>query len=139
MAILFLPTEGLYAEALRRIGLTECLQRDFRVSVAGPTTLLALLNTFQMGFRTLALEKRASEVWTVLGGVKTEFGKFGEVLEKLKKNIETASNTLDKATTRTRAISKKLRAVEETAPAPLITEISVVDPELLPLAPPEVS
>lgn len=136
MAILFLPTEGLYAEVLRRIGLSECLQRDFRVAVAGPTTLLALLNTFQMGFRTLALEKRASEVWTVLGGVKTEFGKFGEVLEKLKKNIDTASNTLDKATTRTRAISKKLRAVEETTPTALVGEIGVIDTEILPLAPP---
>jgi DNA recombination protein RmuC len=139
MAILFLPTEGLYAEVLRRIGLSECLQRDFRVCVAGPTTLLALLNTFQMGFRTLALEKRASEVWTVLGGVKTEFGKFGEVLDKLKKNIDTASSTLDKATTRTRAISRKLRAVEETTPAPLISEIGVIDADILPLAPPELS
>ncbi len=139
MAILFLPTEGLYAETLRRIGLCECLQRDFRVSVAGPTTLLALLNTFQMGFRTLALEKRASEVWTVLGGVKTEFGKFGEVLEKLKKNIETASSTLDKATTRTRAITRRLRAVEETTPAPILPEIGVIDADILPLASPEVS
>jgi len=139
MAILFLPTEGLYAEVLRRIGLSECLQRDYRVCVAGPTTLLALLSTFQMGFRRMALEKRASEVWTVLGGVKTEFGKFGEVLDKLKKNIETASSTLDKATTRTRAITRKLRAVEETAPAPAIPELSVLDAEILPLAPPEVS
>ncbi|MDQ6717435.1 MAG: DNA recombination protein RmuC [Gemmatimonadota bacterium] len=131
IAILFLPTEGLYAEVLRRIGLCECLQRDYRVSVAGPTTLLALLNTFQMGFRTLALEKRASEVWTVLGGVKTEFTKFGDVLDKLKRNIDTASNTLDRAATRTRAITRKLKAVEETTPLDLPVPVPDVESELV--------
>lgn len=111
-AILFLPTEGLYAEVLRRPGLTDLLQRDFRVTVAGPTTLTALLNSLQMGFRTLALEKRSSEVWEVLGAVKTEFGKFGEVLAKTKKKLEEAANTIDSAEVRTRAMTRKLKSVE---------------------------
>ncbi|PXW95279.1 DNA recombination protein RmuC [Sphaerotilus hippei] len=111
-AILFLPTEGLYAELLRRPGLSEALQREHRVTLAGPTTLLAMLNSLQMGFRTLALERRSSEVWKVLGAVKTEFGKFGEVLEKTRKKLQEASNTIDAAEVRTRAMSRQLRSVE---------------------------
>ena len=111
-AILFVPTEGLYAEALRRPGLAEALQRECKVMLAGPTTLLALLNSLQMGFRTLALEKRSAEVWDVLGAVKTEFGKFGEVLAKTRKKLEEASNTIDLAERRTRAMSRELRTVE---------------------------
>jgi DNA recombination protein RmuC len=111
-AILFLPTEGLYAEALRRPGLVESLQRHHRVSIAGPTTLHAMLSSLQMGFRTLALEKRSSEVWRVLGAVKTEFGKFGEVLAKTRKKLEEAQNTIDAASTRTRAMDRQLRDVE---------------------------
>jgi DNA recombination protein RmuC len=111
-AILFLPTEGLYAEVLRRPGLMEALQRDHRVTLAGPTTLMAMLNSLQMGFRTLALEKRSSEVWQVLGAVKTEFGKFGEVLAKVKEQTQTVLNTLDKAQTRSNVMSRALRKVE---------------------------
>ena len=111
-ALLFLPTEGLYAEALRRPGLSDLLQRDYRVTIAGPTTLTALLNSLQMGFRTLAIEKRSSEVWQVLGAVKTEFGKFGDVLAKTKEQIQKAADTLDKAEVRTRQISRKLKNVE---------------------------
>lgn len=111
-AFLFLPTEGLYAELLRRPGLTEALQREHRVSLAGPTTLLAMLNSLQMGFRTLALEKRSSEVWKVLGAVKTEFGKFGDVLAKTKKKLDEAARTIDDAEVRTRAMSRQLRSVE---------------------------
>lgn len=110
--ILFLPTEGLYAEALRRPGLMEALQREHKVMLAGPTTLLATLNSLQMGFRTLALEKRSAEVWEVLGAVKTEFGKFGEVLAKTKKKLDEASQTIDAAETRTRVMTRKLKSVE---------------------------
>jgi DNA recombination protein RmuC len=111
-AILFLPTEGLYAELLRRPGLMELLQREHRVSLAGPTTLLAMLNSLQMGFRTLVLEKRSSEVWKVLGAVKTEFGRFGAVLAKTRKKLEEATRTIDDAGVRTRAIDRQLRVVE---------------------------
>lgn len=111
-AILFVPTEGLYAEALRRPGLVEGLQREHKVMLCGPTTLLATLTSLQMGFRTLALEKRSAEVWEVLGAVKTEFGKFGEVLAKTKKKLEEASNTIDAAEVRTRAMTRKLKGVE---------------------------
>jgi DNA recombination protein RmuC len=110
--ILFVPTEGLYAEALRRPGLLEALQREHKVILAGPTTLLATLTSLQMGFRTLALEKRSAEVWEVLGAVKTEFGKFGEVLAKTKKKLGEASDTLDAAAVRTRAMERKLKSVE---------------------------
>jgi DNA recombination protein RmuC len=110
--ILFVPTEGLYAEALRRPGLLEALQREFKVMLAGPTTLLATLTSLQMGFRTLALEKRSAEVWEVLGAVKTEFGKFGEVLAKTKKKLDEASSTIDLAATRTRAMERRLKTVE---------------------------
>lgn len=111
-AILFLPTEGLYAEVLRRPGLMEALQRDHRVTLAGPTTLMAMLNSLQMGFRTLALEKRSSEVWQVLGAVKTEFGKFGDVLAKVKNQTQTVLNTLDAAEVRSRAMGRALKGVE---------------------------
>ncbi|HPT48760.1 MAG TPA: DNA recombination protein RmuC [Accumulibacter sp.] len=111
-AILYLPTEGLYAEALRRPGLTETLQRDWRICIAGPTTLSALLNSLQMGFRTLAIEKRSSEVWSVLGAVKSEFGKFGEALEVTRKKLEQASRSIEAAGVRTRQIERKLKGVE---------------------------
>jgi DNA recombination protein RmuC len=111
-AILFLPTEGLYAEVLRRPGLMEALQREHRVTLAGPTTLLAMLSSLQMGFRTLALEKRSSEVWQVLGAVKTEFGKFGDVLARVKSQTETVLKTIDGAQTRSRAMGRALKNVE---------------------------
>ena len=111
-ALLYLPTEGLYAEALRRPGLADTLQREFRVSLAGPTTLAALLNSLQMGFRTLAIEQRSAEVWAVLGAVKTEFGKFGEALAHTRKKLDEASNSISKAETRTRQLSRRLREVE---------------------------
>src|SRR3989344_537085 len=111
-AILFVPTEGLYAEALRRPGLVEALQREHRVMLAGPTTLLATLNSLQMGFRTLALEKRSTEVWQVLGAVKTEFAKFGDVLARTKKKLEEAGNTISSIETRTRVMGKALKHVE---------------------------
>ena len=110
--ILFVPTEGLYAEALRRPGLVESLQREHKVMLAGPTTLLATLSSLQMGFRTLALEKRSAEVWEVLGAVKTEFAKFGDVLAKTKKKLDEASNTIDQAAVRTRAMARQLKTVE---------------------------
>ena len=111
-AILYLPVEGLYAEALRRPGLAESLQRDFRVSLAGPTTLAAMLNSLQMGFRTLAIEQRSAEVWAVLGAVKTEFGKFGEALAHTRKKLDEASNSIARAETRTRQLSRRLKDVE---------------------------
>jgi DNA recombination protein RmuC len=112
-AIMFLPIESLYAEVLRRQGLFDTLQREYRVVVTGPTTLLAVLNSLQMGFRTLAIQKRASDVWALLGAVKTEFGRFGEILERTKKKLEEASNTVDTAATRSRAIERKLRDVQQ--------------------------
>jgi DNA recombination protein RmuC len=112
-AIMFLPIEGLYAEALKTSGLAEFVQREYRVIISGPTTLAALLNSLQMGFRTLAIEKRSSEVWNILSGVKTEFGKFGEYLDKTKKKLQEASNTIDAAAVRSRAIERKLRDVQE--------------------------
>ena len=112
-AIMFLPTEGLYAEILRQPGLMEKLQQTFRVVVAGPTTLSAILSSLRMGFRTLAIEKRSSEVWNVLAAVKTEFGKFGDVLAKVKNHLDAASNTIDQTGVRTRAMKRKLRAVEQ--------------------------
>jgi len=111
-AILYLPIEGLYAEALRRPGLVDALQRDWRVSISGPTTLAAMLNSLQMGFRTLAIEKRSAEVWAVLGAVKTEFGKFGEALAHTRKKLDEASNSIGKAEVRTRQLSRRLREVE---------------------------
>lgn len=111
-AVMFLPTEGLYAEVLRRPGLMETLQREHRVTLAGPTNLMAMLNALQMGFRTLALEKRSSEVWQVLGAVKTEFGKFGDVLSKVRNQTQSVLNALDQAQTRSNVMSRALRQVE---------------------------
>lgn len=112
-AILFLPLEGLYAEVLRVPEIVESLQRDHRVVLAGPTTLAALLNALQMGFRTLAIEKRTSEIWQVLGAVKTEFAKYNDVLQKVREKLQQATNAVEKAEVRTRAIAKQLRNVEE--------------------------
>ena len=111
--ILFLPTEGLFAEVIRRTGLVEFVQRECRVVIAGPTTLWALLNSLQMGFRTLAIQKRSSEVWNLLSAVKTEWTKYGDVLDKLQKKIHEASDTIEQAQTRTRAIGRKLKDVQE--------------------------
>ncbi len=124
-AIMFLPTEGLYAEAIRRIGLVEQVQRDCRVVFAGPTTLAALLNSLQMGFRTLAIQRRSSEVWNLLAAVKTEFGKFGGMLESVKKKLDQASSEMDKVSVRSRALTRKLRDVEELPdnPQPLLPEL----------------
>jgi DNA recombination protein RmuC len=124
-ALMFLPTEGLYAEAIRRIGLVEQVQRDCRVIFAGPTTLAALLNSLQMGFRTLAIQKRSSEVWNLLAGVKTEFGKFGEALSAVKDKLDQAARHVDNVTVRSRAITKKLRDVEglSSNPQPLLREL----------------
>lgn len=132
-AILFLPTEGLYAEVMRRPGLADELQRACRVCLAGPSTLTALLNSLQMGFRTLALEKRSSEVWQVLGAVKTEFGKFGDILAATKSTLERAAKNIEQAETRTRQMSRKLKSVEalpsETAQLLLGTEASDLNEE----------
>ncbi len=130
--ILFLPTEGLYAEIIRRTGLIDLLQREYRIVVAGPTTLWALLSSLQMGFKTLAIQQRSSEVWAVLGAVKMEFGKFGDVLEKVQKKLQDASNVIDTAATRTRVIQRKLRGVEEqTDPgAPRLVEVEEDFPSL---------
>lgn len=132
-AILFLPAESLYAEVLRRPGLMDSLQREHRVTLAGPTTLLAMLNSLQMGFRTLALEQRSSEVWQVLGAVKTEFGKFGEFVAKVRTQAESVVKTLDQAQTRTNMMSRALKKVEalpETqAQALLPASLSAADDE----------
>ena len=111
-AILFLPVEGLYAEVLRRPGLMDSLQRDYRVTLAGPTTLLAMLNSLHMGFRTLALEQQASEVWKVLGAVKTEFERYGDWVEKVREQVQKAADTLDRADTRSRQMRRALKNVE---------------------------
>ena len=123
-ALMFLPSEGLYAEAIRRVGLVQNVQRDCRVTFVGPTTLAALLNSLQMGFRTLAIQKRSSEVWNLLATVKTEFGKFGESLSAVKEKIDQASRKIEDVDVRSRAISKKLRAVEElpSNPQPLLKD-----------------
>ncbi len=110
--IMFLPFEGLYAEVLR-LGLFEAVQREYKIVISGPTTLAAFLNSLQMGFRTLAIERRSSEVWEILSAVKTEFGKFGTILEKTQKKLKEASNVIDQAGVRTRAIERKLRDVQE--------------------------
>jgi DNA recombination protein RmuC len=111
-AILFVPTEGLFGEALSRPGLQDTLQRDYRVTLAGPTTLIAILNSLQLGFRTLAIEKRSTEVWRVLGAVKTEFGRFGEILAKTKDRLDQVGKTLDEAGRKSTTIARKLRDVE---------------------------
>ncbi len=124
-ALMFLPTEGLYAEAIRRVGLAEQVQRDCRVIFAGPTTLAALLNSLQMGFRTLAIQKRSSEVWNLLAAVKTEFGKFGEALSSVKDKLDQAARHVDNVAVRSRAITKKLRDVEElpSNPQPMLKDL----------------
>jgi DNA recombination protein RmuC len=124
-ALMFLPTEGLFAEAIRRVGLVEQVQRDCRVIFAGPTTLAALLNSLQMGFRTLAIQKRSSEVWNLLAGVKTEFGKFGEALSSVKDKLDQAARKMEDVDIRSRAITRKLRDVEELPdnPQPLLPEL----------------
>ncbi len=132
--IMFLPVEGLYAEVLRLPGLCDSLQREYRIVVTGPTTLAALLNSLQMGFRTLAIEKRSSEVWELLGAVKTQFGKFGEVLAKTKKKLQEASNTIDQAEVRTRVITRKLSKVQElpdSDSAKLMEPVTIDDDDVL--------
>jgi DNA recombination protein RmuC len=125
-AIMFLPTEGLYAEVVRRSALVDAIQRDHRVVVAGPITLWAILNSLQMGFRTLAIQHRSSEVWKVLGAVKTEFGKFGVVLEKVQRKLHAVTREMDQAEVRTRQIERKLRDVEE-IPAPEAQRLLAID------------
>lgn len=129
-AIMFLPTEGLYAEVLRRRELAEGIQRDHRVVIAGPTTLVALLNSLQMGFRTLAIEQRSSEVWQTLSAVKTEFSKFGGVLEKVKSKLQSATNEIDQVGTRTRAMQRQLRNVES-APEDASAALFATETDLL--------
>ena len=126
-ALLFLPSEGLYAEAIRRVGLVQNVQRDCRVTFVGPTTLAALLNSLQMGFRTLAIQKRSSEVWNLLAGVKTEFGKFGEALSGVKEKLDQAARKMEDVDVRSRAITRKLRDVEElpSNPQPLLKDLLV--------------
>ncbi len=130
-ALMFLATEGLYAEAIRRVGLVEQVQRECRVIFAGPTTLAALLNSLQMGFRTLAIQQRSSEVWNLLAVVKTEFGKFGDALAKVKDKLDQASTDMDKVAVRSRAITKRLNKVEElpSNPQPLLKDFLQTDGE----------
>jgi DNA recombination protein RmuC len=132
--LLYLPTEGLYAEVLRRPGLLDSLQREQRVVIVGPTTLAALLNSLQMGFRTLAIQKRSSEVWKVLGAVKAEFGKFGDMLDKVKKKLDETGNTIDDAVHRSRQIERRLRKVEvlpseDGIPLPAETQLLDIESE----------
>ena len=127
-AIMFLPTEGLYAEVLRQPGLVQELHAECRVVVAGPTTLAAILSSLRMGFRTIAIERRSSEVWRVLGGVKSEFGKFGEVLERVRRQLATASNTIEDTGRRTRAMEQRLRHVEELSPDLAVTVLGLEEP-----------
>ena len=126
-ALLFVPTEGLYAEVLRRPGLAEWLQVECKVMVAGPTNVMALLNSLGMGFRTLAIQKRSAEVWKVLGAVKSEFGRFGEILEKVDKKLQEASNTIHTASAKTRNIERRLGRVEELPEAEAARLVAVVD------------
>jgi DNA recombination protein RmuC len=144
-AILFVPTEGLFAEAVARPGLTETLQREFRVTLAGPTNLVAMLNSLQLGFRTLAIEKRSTEVWRVLGAVKTEFGRFGEILARTKDRLDQVGRTLDEAGRKSTTIARKLRDVEALpddeadrllTPAESGAVIELDEPEVPSLAPP---
>ena len=111
--ILFLPIEGLFAEVIRRTGLTEVLQRECRVVIAGPTTLWSILNSLQMGFRTLTIQKRSSEVWNLLAAVKTEWTKYGDVLDAVQKKLQQASDTIEKAKVRSRVVGRKLKDVQE--------------------------
>lgn len=125
--ILFLPTEGLYAEVLRRPGLFDLLMRDYKVMISGPSTLAALLNSLQMGFRTIAIERRSSEVWSLLGAVKTEFGKFGDLLDKTGKKLREAGNSIDDASRRSRAIERKLKDVQEIPQTEILELLGSVD------------
>ncbi len=131
--ILFLPTEGLYAEVLRRPGLSDAVQRDLRVVLAGPTTLWAVLNSLQMGFRTLAIEKRSGEVWAVLGTVKTQFARFGGIVSAVQKKLQEASNKMDAVAQQSRTIERKLRAVQELPasepPAPGLLAPGLLEPD----------
>ena len=136
-AIMFLPTEGLYAEVLRQPGMVEKLQQSSRVMVAGPTTLAATLNSLRMGFRTLAIEKRSSEVWKVLSAVKVEFNKFGDVLSKVKKQLDTAANTIDSTQVRTRAMARRLKGVEALPNDEAGQVLGLDEPELAPAQEPE--
>jgi DNA recombination protein RmuC len=129
-AVLFLPTEGLYAEIVRNTGLCEFLQREFRVVVAGPTTLAALLNSLQMGFRTLAIERRSSEVWALLGAVKTEFGRFGDLLDKTQKKLLEASGTIESAAKKSRTIERKLRDVQALPSGETVTLVDEGEEEI---------
>lgn len=126
-ALMFLPFEGLYAEVLRIAGLFEDIQRIYKVVITGPTTISAFLNSLQMGFRTLAIEKRSSEVWELLGAIKTEFSNFGSILEKTHKKLQEASNVIDQASTRSRAIERKLKNVQELPKADSIKLIDDAD------------
>jgi DNA recombination protein RmuC len=131
-AVLYLPIEGLYAEVLRRPGLADTIQREYKIVLCGPTTLAAMLNSFQMGFRTLAIEKRSSEVWAVLGTVKAEFGRFGEALAHTKKKLEEASNSIDSAERRNRVLTKRLDGVDQLAvPQPALLVEAVVESKML--------
>lgn len=123
--ILFLPIEALYAEILRRPGLADNLQRNFKVIITGPTTLAALLNSLQMGFRTLAIQKRSSEVWTILGAIKNEFTKFGDILDKTHKKLQEASNTIEQASSKSRTIERKLNKVQELPSAKKINPLQL--------------
>lgn len=128
--ILYLPTEGLYAEITQRPGLQEQLQREYRVMVAGPNTVAALLNSLQMGFRTLAIEQRSSEVWQILGAVKSEFGKFGDLLDKTHKKLQEASNTIESAATKSRTIERKLDKVQDLPAAASVEPVALVQSAL---------
>lgn len=133
-ALMFLPTEGLYAEAIRRVGLVEQVQRECRVIFAGPTTLAALLNSLQMGFRTLAIQKSSSEVWSLLASVKNEFGKFGALLDGVKRKLDQASSQIDDVARKSRTIEKRLNQVEAlpSNPQPLLHELLPLDDDELP-------
>ena len=127
-AILFIPIEGLYAQALKLPGLVDFIQREYRVMITGPTTITAILNSLQMGFRTLAIEKQSSEIWQTLSEVKTEFGRFGEILERTQKKLQEASNQIDAGATRARSIERKLKNVD-TLNLPKV-EVEIIEAEL---------
>jgi len=129
-AVMFLPTEGLYAEILRVSGLMERLQNDYRITIAGPTTLSALLSSLQMGFRTLAIQKRSSEVWKVLGAVKSEFGKFGDILDSVQKKLGEAAGRIEDASKKTKTIHSKLRMVQEFTPAGVLPAAVAEQPDM---------
>jgi DNA recombination protein RmuC len=126
---MFLPTEGLYAEVVRRFEVVEVIQRECRVIIAGPTTLSALLNSLQMGFKTLAIEKRSSEVWNLLSVVKKEFGNFGGILEGVKKKLDQASSSMDDAAKKSRTIERKLRDVQTLPPTEAENLVLIAEPE----------